>query len=95
MEFNAIECGQRIRKLRIENNLKQIELAQEVYLSERSLMRIERGEIFLTVDSAVRLANYFHVSIAWLILGEIDGNDKAKMQLMDVITQLTIITRNL
>ena len=95
MEFNAIECGQRISKLRIENNLKQIDLAQEVFLSERSLRRIERGEIFLTVDSAVRLANYFHVSIAWLILGEIDGNDKAKMQLMDVITQLTIITRNL
>lgn len=95
MEFNAIECGQRIRKLRIENNLKQIDLAPEVFLSERSLRRIERGEIFLTVDSAVRIADYFHVSLAWLILGEIEGNDKAKMQLMDVITELTIITRNL
>ena len=45
MEFNAKECGLRIKNLRTANGLKQIELCDEVYMSERNLRRIERARL--------------------------------------------------
>ncbi len=95
MNFNAKECGMRIRNLRMANGLKQIELCDQVYMSERNLRRVERGETPLTAESAVRLAEYFHVSLNYLILGETDSNNAAKRRILDVISDLTDIAREL
>ena len=64
-------------------------------MSERNLRRVERGECPLTVESAVRLADYFHVSLDFLILGEKDSNNAAKRKILDVISNLTVIAREL
>ena len=95
MNFNAKECGMRIRNLRMANGLKQIELCDQVYMSERNLRRVESGETPLTAESAVRLAEYFHVSLNYLILGETDSNNAAKRRILDVISDLTDIAREL
>ena len=95
MEFNAKECGMRIKNLRTANGLKQIELCDEVYMSERNLRRIERGETPLTVESAVKLADFFHVGLNYLILGETDNNTVAKREILKVISDLTAIAREL
>ena len=95
MEFNAKECGMRIKNLRTANGLKQIELCNEVYMSERNLRRIERGETPLTVESAVKLADFFHVGLNYLILGETDNNTVAKREILKVISDLTAIAREL
>ena len=95
MKFDAKECGQRIRTLRTANGLKQIELCEEVYMSERNLRRVERGETPLTVESAVQLAEYFHVGLNYLILGETDNNTVAKREILKVISDLTVIAREL
>ena len=95
MNFNAKECGMRIRNLRMASGMKQIELCDQVYMSERNLRRVERGETPLTAESAVRLADYFHVSLNYLILGETDSNNAAKRKILDVITDLTAIAREL
>ena len=95
MNFNAKECGMRIRNQRMANGLKQIELCDQVYMSERNLRRVERGETPLTAESAVRLAEYFHVSLNYLILGETDSNNAAKRRILDVISDLTDIAREL
>lgn len=95
MEFDAKECGQRIRTLRTANRLKQIELCEEVYMSERNLRRVERGETPLTVESAVWLAEYFHVGLSRLILGETDNNTVAKREILKVISDLSVIAREL
>lgn len=95
MEFNAKECGLRIKNLRTANGLKQIELCDQVYMSERNLRRIERGETPLTVESAVKLADFFHVGLNYLILGETDNNTVAKREILKVISDLTAIAREL
>ena len=95
MEFNAKECGLRIKNLRTANGLKQIELCDEIYMSERNLRRIERGETPLTVESAVKLADFFHVGLNYLILGETDNNTVAKREILKVISDLTAIAREL
>ena len=95
MEFNAKECGTRIKNLRTANGLKQIELCDQVYMSERNLRRIERGETPLTVESAVKLADFFHVGLNYLILGETDNNTVAKREILKVISDLTAIAREL
>ena len=95
MKFDTKECGLRIRNLRTANGLKQIELCDEVYMSERNLRRVERGETPLTAESAVRLAEYFHVGLNYLILGETDNNTAAKREILKVISDLTTIAREL
>lgn len=95
MEFNAKECGLRIKALRMAAGMKQIELCDQVYMSERNLRRIERGETPLTVESAVRLAKFFGVGLNYLILGETDSNTAAKTGILKVISDLTAIAREL
>lgn len=91
--FNTKECGLRIRNLRTANGLKQIELCDEVYMSERNFRRIERGETPLTVELAVKLADFFPVGLNYLILGETDNNMVAKREILQVISDLTAIAR--
>lgn len=95
MKFNAKECGMRIKSLRMAAGMKQIELCDQVYMSERNLRRIERGETPLTVESAVRLADFFRVGLNYLILGETDSNTVAKTEILKVISDLTAIAREL
>jgi len=57
----------RIRELRIKHNLKQEELALHINTSQQTISRLERGEYVPTVDIIIDLANYFKVSVDYLL----------------------------
>ena len=52
-----------LKKLRLEKNVKQSELAMACGLSTRQIIRYEQGISEPTLSVLVKFANYFEVSI--------------------------------
>ncbi|WP_082631916.1 helix-turn-helix domain-containing protein [Cytobacillus praedii] len=65
-----MKIGERFKSLRIKNNLKQIEFAQRVGISQSTLSEIEKGKSKPSVDTVVSTSNSFNVTTDWLLKGE-------------------------
>ncbi len=63
--------GERIRSLRIEKNLSQQSLAQKIQSNQKQISKWERNRIEPNIDALIRLANYFDVTIDYLV-GRVD-----------------------
>ena len=57
----------RIRNLREDNDLKQIDIAKLLQISQAQYSRIENGENDITIDSLIRLARFYDVSTDYLL----------------------------
>lgn len=66
MNRNAI-VGERIKSLRTEATLSQMALAEKISSNQKQISKWERGQIEPSIDALVRLANYFDVSVDYLI----------------------------
>ena len=63
---------ERIRNLREDHDLKQRELAEVLSCSQRVYSNYERGDIDVPTEILIKLANFYHVSIDY-ILGQTDN----------------------
>lgn len=61
----------RVCELRLENKMTQQELSNALNIQRSLLARIETGQRGLTLEKAWKIADYFHVSIDYLV-GRID-----------------------
>lgn len=61
------EFPRRLRKLREQEGKSRIVLSQLCGLTDSAIRRYERGEIKPNVDSVVAIADYFHVSVDYLL----------------------------
>ena len=86
--YNAKETGQRIKKLRIQEELTQEQLAQHLEINVDHFGRIERGGSGLTVDMAIALSNMFNVSLDFLLLGDKVQRDIVRETIYKVIDSL-------
>ena len=59
--------GLRIRSLRAE--MKQVEFASELGISQAQLSKIERGEVAPTLELLVLLGNKFKKTVDWIVNG--------------------------
>ena len=57
----------RIRELRIERNMTQLELAMELDIGNTTLQQYETGLHEPNFDMLIKIANYFDVTIDYLI----------------------------
>lgn len=57
----------RIRDLREDHDLTQEKVAQYLLCDQSLYSKYERGERPLPLESAVRLAQYYHVSLDYLV----------------------------
>lgn len=62
--MNAIE---KIRKLMKFNNLNQKQLALNIGMSPITISRLLSGKRKLTIGYALKISNYFKVSLDWLL----------------------------
>ncbi|MDD2492156.1 MAG: helix-turn-helix transcriptional regulator [Bacteroidales bacterium] len=59
--------GERVKTLRIKRNIKQSELGKIVGLSDNAISDIERGYRLTTMEKLEALADYFEVSVDYLM----------------------------
>lgn len=68
--LNKLEIGQRIRKLRLQHDLTQAELAEELDISVNFLSEIENGKKGLSQDSIAKICTKLQCSADYLLFGE-------------------------
>lgn len=56
----------KIRELREDNDLSQMECAKLFYVAKNTYIRYETGERIPPFDFIIRVANYYNVSIDYL-----------------------------
>lgn len=61
--------GQRIKRLRKETGETQAELGMAINISQNSISKIESGEVALTLDNLIRIAEHYHVSTDYICIG--------------------------
>ena len=57
----------RIRNLREDNDLSQEKIAQYLSVSQRAYSRYENGERSIPTEILIKLADYYHTSIDYLV----------------------------
>lgn len=67
----------RLKELRKEKKLSQKEIAKEMSISEKTLSRWENGESQIKPEKAQQLADYFGVSVGYLLGYEDDNISEA------------------
>lgn len=85
--------GKRIKKLRLEQGLKQKELAEKLGISTSSIGMYEREARQPDTEILKKIANYFNVSIDY-ILGNSDKRDHSELTRKDekdIAKTLTIL----
>ena len=66
MNENTIVFGQRLKELRLQHKLTQKELANKLELSISSVIAYEKSQKALSLDTAIKTAMFFQVSLDWL-----------------------------
>lgn len=56
----------RLRELREDSDLTQLECAKLAYISKNSYIRYENGERVPPLDTVKKFAEYYHVSIDYI-----------------------------
>lgn len=65
--FSKEIFAERVKALRKEKNIKQSELGEIIGLSDNAISDIERGYRLTTMEKLDALANYFDVSVDYLM----------------------------
>ena len=60
----------RLKLLRKERQISQLKLALDLNMSQNTISRYETGEREPGINELINIANYFNVSIDFLINGE-------------------------
>lgn len=95
MYFNTSEIGVRVRELRNRKCISISSLAEEMNCSREHMSKAEHGKESYSIDLLIDLAQYFEVSLDYLILGIPKVNEEAKAQLLQVINDLSKIAMKL
>ena len=95
MRFDPVECGKRIKALREEKSLTQMELAEQICITTDHLRAIERGRRACSIDLLVDLSLFFEVTLDHLILGRTPANEIIRAEILQAIGILQNIKNTL
>ena len=95
MRFDPVECGKRIKALREEKRLTQMELAEQICITTDHLRAIERGRRACSIDLLVDLSLFFEVTLDHLILGRTPANEIIRADILKAIGILQNIKNTL
>lgn len=56
-----------LKELRTQSNLLQVELAEACNISVRTIIRYENNERLPDIETAIKLADYFNVTLDYLV----------------------------
>lgn len=81
--------GQKIKNKRKQCGLTQEQLAEKCDISVSYIAHIERGTKSLSLETAVKVSNVLDVSLDYLILDEIDSDNRILSALETEISDLS------
>jgi transcriptional regulator with XRE-family HTH domain len=70
MNTDKTAIAERVRVLRAQRRIKQIDIAEKTGIKRQTLSMIERGEQYPTIPQIVALADFLGVTIDYLACGD-------------------------
>lgn len=67
------EIGERIKKLRIQKSLSQLDLAKKINVDNQQVCKYEHGKILPAAETLIKLSKALGVTIDYILLGELKG----------------------
>lgn len=61
------KLSERLKELRLENDLKQIEISKSINIAPRTLRGYEGGTREPNIDKLIEISDYFNVSLDYLV----------------------------
>lgn len=95
MYINQKEIGQRIRILRKEKGLSQLELSNKLNINMDHLSRIENGNKGMSLDLLTEFSKYFSVSTDYILFGNNQNAEEIKEMISFIQFKLKEIERKL
>ena len=95
MYIDQKEIGQRIRILRKENRLSQLELSNKLNINVDHLSRIENGNKGMSLDLLTEFSKYFSVSTDYILFGNNQNTEEIKEMIAIIQSKLKEIERKL
>lgn len=77
-DVNKLSFAERLSLLRKISNKKQIEIAQEIGCSDKTLSKWENGETEPSMSELSKLSTIYNVSLDFLMLGKVVSKEDAK-----------------
>lgn len=78
----------RIRDLREDRDLRQIDVATSVNIDQKTLSNYETGKTLPDSEALIKLADFFEVSIDYLV-GRTDNNFYSRREIAEKIDSIT------
>ena len=88
MKFDINVCGIRIKALRTKNMITQESLAKQLNISDEHLRKIEAGSRGASIDLFIEIAEFFGVSLDYLLLGKENGRIHIRQELLSLADEL-------
>ena len=95
MRFNRDDYGSRIRSLRKKRRLTQEQLAEKMNVSTPYIAKIETGKQTGPVELAVEFAEFFAVSLDYILVGNSNFVEEQKRRLRMAISLLSELEASL
>lgn len=70
MYYDVQKSAERIKDLRTGSNLTQSEAAEKMGFSFSGYRKLEQGQNGRSIDSLIMVADYYNISIDYLVYGE-------------------------
>ena len=70
MYYDVQKSAERIRDLRTGSNLTQSEAAERMGFSLSGYRKLEQAQNGGSIDSLIMVADYYHISLDYLVFGE-------------------------
>jgi len=85
---NYKALGERIQQRRQQTGLSQQEASEKLNLSTSFFSRVERGEKVASLETLIRIANFFGFSLDFLLQDSLNNAmpDKLQMELAQIFT---------
>ena len=95
MTFDMKACGERIRSLRKGKNRAREQFAEELNISTDHLRGMESGKEGASIDLLIDMAEYFGISLDYLILGKTGMADGLKNDLSAIARSIQELAEKL
>lgn len=80
MYYDIEESGKRLKKLRKGKNMTQKELAEVLDIHVKTISKAERGVNGMSIDNLLKVSQFFHVTIDYLVKGDKEENTNYSLQ---------------
>ena len=84
MKFYGKEAGKRLRAVRKQCGKTQQEVAEELNHSKETISKTEQGKRGMSIEFLMELANYYDVSMDYILRGKNEGSNLIDKKLSKV-----------